>query len=248
MREKVFQMTSLNLFAQKAYSCFRKWISISDERILEAGCGTGRFCIKIAEDNPSSTVVGLDLSRNAIKLSSEGARIRGLKNIHFIEGDIFNIPFPDNTFDVVFSEGVVEHFHNFEDAVKEKIRVTKIEGKIIMALPNWYCFPHTIYKKLVGDNYEYGYEKSFKHKELVDLYNKFGLKDIELSGFHPAHSINRLSKFLVPLGYFIDKIFVVPGDKLTKNSISKYFGMEIVIAGIKNEHLHLRKGLPVYNY
>jgi SAM-dependent methyltransferase len=233
MREKAFQMTSLNLFALKAYLCFRKWISISDKRILEAGCGTGRFCIKIAEDNPSSTVVGLDLSVNAIKLSSEGARIRGLKNVRFIQGDIFNMPFSDNTFDIVFSEGVIEHFYNFEEAIKEKIRVAKVDGKIITAVPNWYCFPHTIYKKLAGNNYEYGYERSFKHKELVELYNKHGLKDIELSGFHPAHSINRLSKFLAPLGYFIDKIFVVPGDKLTKNSISKYFGMEIVIRGIK---------------
>ena len=235
MRRNAFQATSLDLFAKKAYSCFSKWISSSDKMILEAGCGTGRFCIKIAEDNPSSTVVGLDISKNAIKLAREGARIRGLKNVKFVQGHIFNMPFPDNTFDVVFSEGVVEHFHDFKDAVQEKIRVTKIGGKIITAVPNWYCFPHTIYKKIVGKNYEYGYEKSFKHKELVDLYNEFGLKDIEISGFHPTHSINRLSKFLIPLGYFIDKVFVIPLDKLTKNSISKYFGMEIVIKGTKTK-------------
>jgi len=239
LQSETYKVTSLDLFGEKAYSVLRNWISENDKKILEAGSGTGRFCIQIAKDKSNSMVVGVDNSKSAVKCAREGARIRDLRNAYFVQGDIFNLPFPNEYFDIVFNEGVIEHFHNYEDAVDEMVRVTKKGGKVITAVPNWYCFPHTTYKKIVGDNYKYGYEKSFKHRELTDLYNKFGLKNIEISGFHPTHSINRLSKFLVPLGYFIDKTFVIPFDKLTENSVSKYFGIEIVIKGIKNEHLHI---------
>jgi len=233
MGKNAFQETSLDLFAKRAFSCFGRWISENDKSILEAGSGTGRYCIALAHKYPSSRVVGMDISHSAVKLTEGGAEIRKIGNVELVQGNVFEMPFRDNFFDVVFNDGVIEHFHNYEDIVDEMVRVTKKGGKVITAVPNWHCFPHTIYKKIVRDNYRYGYERSFKHRELIDLYNKFRLKDIEISGFHPTHSINRLSKFLVPLGVFIDKIFVIPFDKLTENSVSKYFGMMIVIKGVK---------------
>lgn len=238
MQKNVFKYTALDGFGERAYACFNRWISKSDKNILEVGCGTGRFCIKIAKERPNSMIVGMDISSNAIKLASGGAKIRKIINVNFIQGDIFNIPFQDNYFDIVFSEGAIEYFHNFDDAVKEMKRVVKRGGKIIILVPNWYNFPFAIYKKIMGRNYEYGYEKLFKHGELISLFKRFHLRNVEISGFDPAHSIRRLSKHLFIfnyVGWLIDRMFIIPIDKITDNFMSKKFGFEIVIKGIKTD-------------
>lgn len=146
------------------------------------------------------------------------------------------MPFPDNYFDIVFNDGVLEHLQNFKKAFGEMVRITKPGGKIIVAVPNWLCFPHTIYKKIVGKRFEYGYEKSFKREELIGLFEEFGLKNLEITGFNPAHSIQRLSRYFYPMywiGWLIDRLIIVPMDKLTNNMVSNIFGIEICVKGVK---------------
>lgn len=223
-------------FTLEAYSVFKKYVSIKDKKILEAGCGTGRFCCLLARDFPSSTISGIDISENALKIAESMRLLFGFDNVSFKKGDLFSIDFPDNYFDVVFNEGVIEHFSldgnpTYKDALKEMVRVTKPGGKIIVAVPNWYNFIHTFYKrilKLLNKDFEYGYEKSFKHRELVKLYRDFGLKNIKLDGFSPAHGFYRLQKFS-GMFYFLGKIL----ERFSNNYINFKFGFEIVIVGIK---------------
>ena len=114
--------------------------------------------------------------------------------------NLFQIPYPNDYFDVVFNEGVIEHYSlsnkpNYIDALREMIRVTKKSGKIIMAVPNWYNFPHTLYKwtlNKLGKRFIYGYEKSFMHLELKKLFSDLGSEEIEVSGFYPSHGFYRL--------------------------------------------------------
>lgn len=223
-------------FTLEAYSVFKKDVSIKDKRILEAGCGTGRFCCLLAKNFPSATILGIDISDNALKIAESMRLSFGFDNISFKKGDLFSIDFPDNYFDVVFNEGVIEHFSldgnpTYKDALKEMVRVAKPGGKIIVAVPNWYNLIHTFYKwalKVTKKNFEYGYEKSFKHKELVKLYREFDLKNIELDGFYPAHGFYRLQK--------LSRLFYYPGKILevfSNDYINRKFGFEIVIKGIK---------------
>lgn len=228
--------TSFDIFAEKAFGEFSKWISKEDNIILEAGSGTGRYCIALSEKFKSCEIVGIDNSRNACELAIEGARIRNINNINFIQGDIFYLPFRDNCFNVVFNDGVLEHFLDCSSPFREMIRVTKTNGKIIVCVPNWYCFPHTLYKKIRGRNYEYGYEKSFKHFELEQLFNKFNLKNIELCGFNPLHSLGRYNKVInIILQKTIGAIIIDSLDKITGNYISDKFGFEICAKGFKKK-------------
>lgn len=223
-------------FTISAYSVFKKYVFIKDKGILEAGCGTGRFCCLLAKDFPESKIIGIDISGNALRIARSMKLLLGLDNVSFKQDDLFSIDFPDNYFDLVFNEGVIEHFSlkgdpSYEDALNEMIRVTKPGGKIIVAVPNWYNFIHTFYKwllKILNRDYEYGYEKSFKHKELMELYKNFGLRNIELDGFFPAHGFYRLRKFS-RVFYFLGKML----DLLGNNYINRKFGFEIVIIGLK---------------
>jgi SAM-dependent methyltransferase len=72
--------------------------------LLEAGCGAGRF-LEIAS-RTSAQVVGLDLS-NAVDAARHTLRDR--KNIHFVQADIYELPFRSGTFDGCYSIGVIQH-------------------------------------------------------------------------------------------------------------------------------------------
>ncbi len=236
MLKEAYAKTELDSFANKAFACFARWISPADTRILEAGCGTGRYCIAIAERSKGAQVTGVDITRGAVMLAREGARMRKIRNARFESGDIRRMPFRDGTFDVVFSEGVVEHLRDYKKAVSEMARVAKSGGKVILAVPNVRCFPHTLYKKIVGDKFEYGYELSFLEEALVRMFKRLGLHRLEVSGFAPAHSIERLKRHYAPM-YWIGKMaelgLVLPFDLLTKNFVSRRYGVEICIKGVK---------------
>lgn len=233
-------------FAREAYGCLKKFIDEKkDKVILEAGCGTGRLCCLLAREFPDIRVTGIDVSQNSLRTGNYVKDYFSIPNVNFREGDVFKIPFPDEHFDVVYNEGVIEHFStdnipNYLDAIKEMVRVVKKGGKVIAAVPNWYNFPHTVYKwtlKAIGKEYRYGYEKSFKHNELLSLFLTSGLSGLDIRGFYPGHGFYRLS------GKGIKKAFYLPG-KLTdilegslpdglRSRFAARFGIEIMIRGVK---------------
>lgn len=164
----------------------------------------------------------------------------------FKTGNLFNIPYPDDYFDLVFNEGVIEHYRlndspNYIDALKEMIRVTKKGGKVIVAVPNWYNFPHTLYKWILGKlhkNFIYGYEKSFKSSELSNLFLSAGLSQIDISGFYPSHGFYRLSGKRLGKGFYWlgrgSDMLVEFFDSFANGYFTKKFGFEIVIVGVKS--------------
>lgn len=86
------------------------------ENILEIGSGMGRYTKLIPR------IVGLEYSRLFIDYCKDN--IEGI----FLRADGFNIPIKDNVFDCVFSSGVIEHFDNPIDIIKEHVRVCKRGG------------------------------------------------------------------------------------------------------------------------
>ena len=98
---------------------------IKGKLLLDAGCGAGtlsEFFIK-----KGANVVSLDLS-NAINIAAK--KLYSYKNWNGFKADITKMPFPDNYFDYVHCEGVIQHTHNSFEAVKELVRVTKVGGHI----------------------------------------------------------------------------------------------------------------------
>lgn len=237
-------------FTKEAFRKINAFVRERDRLILEVGCGTGRFCTLLACEHPNATVTGIDLSQNALDIARRLKLELRCDNLSFIEANLFRLPFPDDYFDVVFSEGVISHFSmdgtpTYADALSEMARVTKAGGRVIASVPNWYCFPHTIYKWLLERldiPYEYGYEKSFRPNELAQLFRCHGLHGVQLSGFHPAHTFYRLTRF--------SRLFRIAGvltdqierlcDLARMDLFSRMFGFEILAMGSKRPHSNCR--------
>ena len=96
--------------------------------ILDAGCGTGNFSIKLAQRG--AWVTGIDLSTEMMAVAQEKARRRDL-DIKFLEMNIYKLDFPDNYFDGVFSMAVFETLDKSQQAFQELMRVLK-PGKFLM--------------------------------------------------------------------------------------------------------------------
>ena len=69
------------------------------KRVLDLGCGDGRFAIGVAP--LAATVVGIDPDPEAIAAARKNARQAGLRNVRFAVGAAQRLPYPAGVFDVV---------------------------------------------------------------------------------------------------------------------------------------------------
>jgi len=91
--------------------------------ILDLGSGTGYLSIEIARRSPNLQVYGIDLSRQMVKIARRHAK--GVDNARFVFGNVANLPFKDNSIDLVVSTGASHHWRTPRMAFDECYRVLK---------------------------------------------------------------------------------------------------------------------------
>ncbi len=114
-------------------------------RVLDAGCGTGRFTIPIHD--AGLDVVGMDVSADMLGVARASAEGRP---ITWVQGSVFNLPFPDASFDTIVSITVVPHFPQWEAILREYARVLRPGGTMIF---NMCSQPHTRFVNRNGAHY-----------------------------------------------------------------------------------------------
>ncbi|MBU7038888.1 MAG: class I SAM-dependent methyltransferase [Theionarchaea archaeon] len=146
---------------------------------LEIGFGDGRW-IKLLESQ-GIRAFGIDIMENAaLKLGKEG--------FSPVIADARSLPFKDDTFDLTFSFGVVEHFEGTEVAVAEHMRVTRPGGKIIITVPHIFS-PYTIYwmlmhvKRGTFSDRPASFGKRYSTREFRNILERFDVTDIRVEPF-----------------------------------------------------------------
>jgi ubiquinone/menaquinone biosynthesis C-methylase UbiE len=105
-----------------------EFASHAGEEVLEIGAGLGTDLAQFARHG--ARVTDIDLSSGHLAHAQENFRLRGLEG-RFIHQDAETLPFPDNSFDLVYSNGVLHHTPNTAHVVSEIHRVLKPGGKVI---------------------------------------------------------------------------------------------------------------------
>ncbi len=104
------------------------------EAILDIGCGAGVDSIIAAKlAGPSGAVTGIDLVPEMLAKASENTRLAGVDNVTFQEASAEYLPFPENSFDVVLSNGVFNLVVDKVKALGEAFRVLKPGGRFMLA-------------------------------------------------------------------------------------------------------------------
>ncbi len=113
--------------AERSCAFFRRHVG-SASRILDCGCGPGSITVGLAQWAPDGQTVGIDIGAEQLDGARALARDLGVKNVAFRQGDIFDLPFEDDSFDVVFSQTVLYHIPEPEKALAEIKRVLRPGG------------------------------------------------------------------------------------------------------------------------
>lgn len=99
------------------------------DTVLDLGSGAGNDCfVARAETGEEGRVIGVDFATQMLEKARNNAIKRAYKNVEFLEGDIENMPLPDQTADVVVSNCVINLLPQKDKIFKEIFRVLKPNG------------------------------------------------------------------------------------------------------------------------
>lgn len=118
------------------------------ERALDLCCGTGDIAFVIAQRGAETT--GLDFSAKMLEVAAQRHARASLPNLNFIQGDAQQIPFPENSFEVVTEGYGLRNLTSWERGLEEMHRVAKPDGRLVVldfgkppnALWRWIYFTH----------------------------------------------------------------------------------------------------------
>jgi ubiquinone/menaquinone biosynthesis C-methylase UbiE len=102
---------------------------LKGKHVLEVGSGRGGGASALASATSPLSYIGLDLAHNAVTLAN---KIHSVPNLKFVQGSAENIPFDDNSLDVVINVESCHAYGNVDQFLSEVKRVLKPGGKFLM--------------------------------------------------------------------------------------------------------------------
>jgi len=203
---------------ERRLALIQEYISLKDKKILDVGCGVGLYLKRLK--NFSSELYGVDIDQE---------KIEGIKNefLKVFVAPAEKLPFPENFFDVILFNEVLEHLKNDRKAIKEAFRCLKQGGKIIIFAPNRF-FPFETHGIYFRKRYYFGnflfvnylpdffrnkicpYAKAYTKKDIFELLSEFNYKILVFSQIYPGFDKiflrhKTFALFLRKIFYFLEK-------------------------------------------
>ncbi len=178
--------------------------SLAGARVLEVGAGSGRDSLELAARD--ARPVTLDYTFEALRIVQRLSRRTGAA-IDLVCADCTRMPFRDESFDVVFHQGLMEHFRDPSPLLAENRRVLRRRGHLLVDVPQRYHLYTLMKHVLIAlDRWFAGWETEYSIAELERL--------VESHGFRVLH---RYGNWMVPglayrsLRYALRKVgFLLP--------------------------------------
>lgn len=175
------------------------------EKVLEIGVGVGTDLVQYAKNG--CYVHGIDLTENAVQVTRKNLELHNFYSNNVKIGDAEKMPYHDNTFDLIYTFGVLHHTPDIKKALKEIHRVLKPEGKAIIMLyaVGW---KHIVKRIIIqgifrGGLLKYGYQKTIN-------------KNTEVHGNSPLTKVYMKGP--------VKKLFRKFGEvQITKHRLGEYF-------------------------
>jgi SAM-dependent methyltransferase/uncharacterized protein YbaR (Trm112 family) len=170
-------------------------------RFLELGCNWGRWCVSAAQRG--YTVVGIDPSLEGVLAAKRVAETLGVE-AEYLVADARHLPFPDRSFDVVFSYSVLQHFAK-DDArasVVEAGRVLRPGGTALIQFANRVGLRSFFNRARLRFRAEQGFDvRYWTPRELDGLFSRvIGPTTIEVDGFFSLNAQRTDLRLLRPSG------------------------------------------------
>lgn len=160
-RETIRYMTrnEADMAFKKRVETIFEWVDPQpDSVILDMPCGRG-FYLTMLRYVSTATLVGADLDAEVIHKAA--ANVGHMDDITLLRANIYQLPFPDNTFDAVILSEVLEHIDDDVAGLKEAMRVLKPGGVAAITVPNanypfWWDPINKTLEKFFGKHIQHG--------------------------------------------------------------------------------------------
>lgn len=168
------------------------------EKVLEIGCGTGSDLLQFARHGAHAT--GVDVTPEHIRLARERVGDRA----QILRADATALPFPDGSFDYVYSHGVLHHINQPRKVVEEIFRLLKPAGRFNIQVYAFWSLAHAVYRLRHGREWKQFIENS-REPVYIRLYTASELRSL----FSPAqvtlrkYECRRLPKLAPLIGWFL---------------------------------------------
>jgi len=180
-KERSYLHPVIQAFSVPKYKWISQQINLKNKTFLEVGGGNGYFSQHFEKE---TNLTVLDISKN--QLDSNPASNK-------IIGSAYNLPFEDNSFDIVFCSNLLHHLENPLQAIKEMARVSK--KQVIISEPN--IFNPILFLGSLIIKHERGALKSSK-EFLTKLLNQANLKIIKHTFIGGIVMPNGTPEFVLP--------------------------------------------------
>jgi SAM-dependent methyltransferase len=146
---------------------------VAGAAVLEVGAGSGRDTIALARAGARAVV--LDYSPTSLELVRRQAQAAGL-TVHLVRADALAMPFRDGAFQVVFHQGLLEHFRDPMPLLRENARITRRGGRVVVDVPQTFHLYTAMKQALIAaDRWFAGWETQFTPAELEARVRDAGL-------------------------------------------------------------------------
>jgi len=143
--------------------------------VAELGCGTAVDSALLAAEFPSLRFMAADISPQAVAIAVKCAAAANA-DLAVLVADIFSLPFPNNRVDMIFSQGVMEHFADPMPSLREQARALRHGGFIVVNVPQTFT-GYTLHKKrkIAAGEWKLGWETSYSSGDMKRFGRKLGL-------------------------------------------------------------------------
>jgi demethylmenaquinone methyltransferase/2-methoxy-6-polyprenyl-1,4-benzoquinol methylase len=173
------------------------------DHCLDVCCGTGEWTFALAEaTGVQGQVTGLDFSKNMLSVGIEKLKKRSMPQVEFIHGNAMDLPFKDDSFDVVTIGFGLRNVPDYLQTLKEMARVVKPGGRVVCLETShptipvfkqlfkfYFTYIMPAFGKLFAKSYqEYSWlqestEAFLTKEELKELFIKAGLSSVEVKSY-----------------------------------------------------------------
>ena len=172
--------------------------------VLDMGCGDGFYTIHFWDRGRPRAMIGIDAAHRALEVANANKQDRP---IQFAVGDAHQLPFPDNSFDLVLVQSILHHDDNPLGIVREAFRLAP---EILIHEPNGNNFGLKIIEKTSRYHREH-HEKSYTSRQIVRWIKQAGGGVVyqRFAGFVPMFCPDWLARIMKALEPVVERLPLV---------------------------------------
>ena len=166
---------------------------LTGKKILELGVGSGCDIVSLA--TMGARTYGLDFSPKSLQSVKYWAKNKKAK-VNLIQADISQLKLPKNSFDIVYSVGLMEHFVDLIPLLKKQLDIVKLGGYLLIDIPQKYTL-YTLAKhwRMNHGTHPFGWETEFSKSDLEQIATQLYQKPYLIYG-RESDIIDKLSYYL----------------------------------------------------